>query len=111
MHLSRSFLARATAVLLLTPSLGCGGRTPPPGGARSGPPGAAAGGPNAATSRATPGITFDASPLYRQMGMIARGLPFPLVGRAAFAAGPSADSTHVVVALTFSNAALAFARE
>lgn len=45
------------------------------------------------------------------MGMLARGLPFPLVGRAAYAATRTPDSTHVVVGVSFANATLAFARE
>lgn len=56
-------------------------------------------------------ITFDPTPLYRQMGMIARGLPFPLVGRTAFLPAASIDSTHTVLVLGFSPAALRFARE
>ena len=45
------------------------------------------------------------------MGMIARGLPFPLVGRAGFAATANPDSTHVIVAVSFANSTLSFARE
>jgi len=56
-------------------------------------------------------ISFDPAPLYRQMGMIAQGLPFPIVGRVAFLGGRTADSTHVAVALSFSVTALSFTRE
>jgi len=56
-------------------------------------------------------ISFDPTPLYRQMGMIARGLPFPVVGRTAFLPSPRRDTTHVVLVLGFSPAALRFTRE
>lgn len=93
---------------LLLVALACGrGRGPAPGG--PGTPAGPAGAPS--VERASPALSFDATPLYRQMGMIARGLPFPILGRAAFAATRSPDTTHVVVAVTFANATLAFARE
>lgn len=56
-------------------------------------------------------ISFDPTPLYRQMGMIARGLPFPVVGRTAFLPSTRRDSTHVVLVLGFSPAAMRFTRE
>jgi GWxTD domain-containing protein len=56
-------------------------------------------------------ISFDPTPLYRQMGMIARGLPFPVVGRVAFLPSASRDTAHTVLVLGFSPAALRFARE
>lgn len=93
------------ALLVLLAACGRGGRTPPgttPGGAPA---------PVPTPQRASQGISFDATPLFRQMGMIARGAPFPIVGRAAFAATGAPDSTHVIVALTFANASLTFARE
>ncbi len=93
----------------------CGGRGAAPGGPpQPGGPGGGAGPAQPVTRNQPRGSlvpNFDATPLYRQMGLIARGLPFPILGRAAFAATPSADSTHVVVGVTFANAALTFARE
>jgi GWxTD domain-containing protein len=56
-------------------------------------------------------ISFDPAPLYRQMGMIARGLPFPVVGRVGFLASNVADTTHVVLGFSFSPASLSFTRE
>lgn len=93
------------ALLVLLAACGRGGRTPP----GTAPEGAPAQVPT--PQRASQGISFDATPLFRQMGMIARGAPFPIVGRAAFAATGAPDSTHVIVALTFANASLTFARE
>lgn len=61
--------------------------------------------------RETRQISFDPTPLYRQMGMIARGLPFPVLGRTAFLPSSQRDSTHVVLVLGFSPAALRFTRE
>ena len=103
-----SVRVRATLLLTLLFAAGCGrgGRTPTPGGPAV-PPGPT----TAAANPRSQALTFDATPLFRQMGMIARGLPFPLVGRAAFAATRTPDSTHVVVALAFANGTLSFARE
>jgi GWxTD domain-containing protein len=64
-----------------------------------------------AISRDTRNISFDPAPLYRQMGLIARGLPFPLIGRAAVFASATPDSTHVLLALAFSSSSLSFSRE
>ncbi len=104
---ARSFLR---LLPLLALALACGrGRAPAPTGGPGGPGGPSGTAP--AVTRGTQGPSFDPTPLYRQMGMIARGLPFPILGRAAFVASANPDSTHVVVALSFSNAALTFARE
>lgn len=81
------------------------GAAPAPQGTPSSAPGSAPAGRNAQA------INFDATPLYRQMGMLARGLPFPVLGRAAFVASAGPDTTHVIVALSFANSALSFARE
>lgn len=111
MHLSSVVSARAALLLILASACG-GGRSAPPGGASAGRPGTpTSGAAGAQGARGSQAISFDASPLFRQMGMIARGLPFPLVGRAAFAATRTPDSTHVVVGVSFANATLAFARE
>lgn len=56
-------------------------------------------------------ISFDPAPIYRQMGMIARGLPFPVVGRVGYFASSRPDTTHVVLALSFSATSLSFQRE
>jgi GWxTD domain-containing protein len=56
-------------------------------------------------------ISFDPTPLYRQMGMIARGQPFPLVGRTAFLPAAFPDSTHTVLVVGFAPSTLRFARE
>lgn len=61
--------------------------------------------------RDTRNISFDPAPLYRQMGLLARGLPFPVVGRVGFLAAASPESTHVVFGLAFSSTSLAFTRE
>ncbi len=61
--------------------------------------------------RDTRNISFDPAPLYRQMGMIARGLPFPLVGRVGYLAAATPDTTHVVLGLSFAPTSLSFSRE
>ncbi|MBX3174156.1 MAG: GWxTD domain-containing protein [Gemmatimonadaceae bacterium] len=61
--------------------------------------------------RDTRNISFDPAPLYRQMGMIARGLPFPIVARVGYLATSQPDSTHVLLALSFSATSLSFSRE
>jgi len=95
---------RLLSTLLIVAACGGGGRTAAPAEAPV-PQGATA------PARNSLAINFDATPLYRQMGMIARGLPFPLLGRTAFAASTSPDTTHLIVGLTFANSALSFARE
>lgn len=107
--MSRSFplaspsLARLVALAIVLSAAACG-RT---GGAAptTGPV------PGTGSTRGTSGLSFDATPLYRQMGLIARGLPFPVLGRAAFLASASPDTTHVVLSFAFASATLAFARE
>ncbi len=64
-----------------------------------------------APQRAAGSLSFDATPFYRQMGLIARGIPFPVLGRATYLGSSNPDTTHVVVALAFASNALAFARE
>lgn len=56
-------------------------------------------------------ISFDPAPIYRQMGMIARGLPFPVVGRVGYFASGRPDTTYVALALSFSATSLSFQRE
>ena len=64
-----------------------------------------------ALPRGAQSLSFDATALYRQMGMLARGMPFPLLGRVAAFASPASDTTHVVVAVSFPAVALTFARQ
>lgn len=64
-----------------------------------------------AIARDTRNLSFDPAPIYRQMGLIARGLPFPIVGRVGFLASSNPDTTHVVLALGFSSTSLTFTRE
>lgn len=56
-------------------------------------------------------LTFEPTSLYRQMGLVARGEPFPVVGRFGFLASDTPDTTHTVLALSFSPSALRFRRE
>lgn len=56
-------------------------------------------------------ISFDPTPIYRQMGLIARGVPFPVVGRVAYVPAASPDTTHVALVVGFSPNALRFNRE
>ena len=92
----------AGALLALAP-LACGGPS-----ASSAPAGRA---PAPSVARASSTPTFDATPLYRQMGMIAHGFPLAMLGRVAFLASSVPDTTHAVVGLSLSNNVLSFARE
>ena len=78
---------------------------PSPGRAPARTPGAAPG------AVAPSSLEFDGVKLYRELGLLARGTPMPFVGNVAFMATPSADSTHVVVAVTIANGNLTFGRE
>lgn len=66
---------------------------------------------SAASQRDLRSLSFDPTALYRQMGMLARGAPFPMVGRVGFLASALADTTHVVLTLSFAPGALRFERE
>lgn len=87
-------------------TVACSGGRPP---ASTGPTGA--GGAAPAPARAPQALTFDPTALYRQVGLLARGLPLPFIGRVSYLAAPTQDSTHVVVALSLANNALSFVRE
>lgn len=88
---------------MLTALAACGGARAPRD------PGVA--GPAGTPQNVPQNLMFDAMPLYRQAGLISRGLPLPFVGRVGFFASPSADQTHTLVALSFGNNALSFTRE
>lgn len=92
--------ALVVASLVLVAACGTGQRQPTD--TRPGAPG---------LQRDQRNISFDPAPLYRQMGLIARGLPFPVVGRVGYLAAAAPDTTHVVLALSFSATSLSFVRE
>jgi GWxTD domain-containing protein len=94
------------AAVAATLVVACGGSRPerPPGGAP------------APTSDGTPpvpstGPKYDQVRLYQQLGLLARGAPMPFVGNASFLASATKDSTHVLLGVGLSNAALTFSRE
>lgn len=95
----------ALALLAILTVTGCGAS----GGASGGPARPSGTGP--AIERDLRNISFDPAPLYRQMGMIARGIPFPVVGRVGYLASDTPDTTHVTLALSFSATSLSFQRE
>ena len=95
-------LPRIVAAMATAATLACGGNA---GGAEGG----AAPAPTVPRDQRT--LSFDPAPLYRQMGMIARGQPFPVVGRINVLPARSADSAHVVIVLGFAPSALRFNRE
>lgn len=80
------------------------------GAARSDRPRRGAGG-RPAMPRGTQALSFDATQLYRQMGLLARGTPFPLLGRVTTLASRTPDTTQVIVAVSFPALALAFERQ
>ncbi|MBA3853037.1 MAG: hypothetical protein C0503_01405 [Gemmatimonas sp.] len=94
-------IRRVFSLSLLAAVVACGGSSAPSGGAGQAP----------AVQRDQRNLSFDPLPLYRQMGMIARGQPFPVVGRISALPARSPDSTHVVVVLGFAPSALRFNRE
>ena len=55
--------------------------------------------------------SLDVTGLYRQAGLIAEAAPLPFVGDVRFLAGPSSDSTLVLLTLSLPNRALTFASE
>lgn len=87
-------------------AVGCARGARPPEPARPTNPA-----PPAPPARNATALSFDATPLYRQMGLIARGFPLAVLGRAAYLASSNPDTTHVVVALAFASTSFTFARE
>lgn len=68
-----------------------------------------------APDRPQPGVDilklFDAATIYDHMGLFVTGAPLPMVASIHFLAGPSADSTLAVFALSLANQALNFRRQ
>jgi GWxTD domain-containing protein len=98
------FGGRGLLALSLGIAAACGG------GRAGGPPAGRAPGPEP-SARTALGPQYDAIGLFRRLGLLARGAPMPFVGSVSFFATPSPDSTHVLVAVSLSNAALTFGRE
>jgi hypothetical protein len=104
----RSVLA-FSALLSAVALVACGGTSGPAAKPPAGAPSPASG------PRSAPGVIaspqLDATKLYQEMGLLARGTPMPFVGSVSFLATPAPDSTHVVLAVSMANTALTFARE
>lgn len=99
---------QARAVVLLTTGVvGCASspRRPEP---VSAPVGAA--NPNVTPSRRV-NASPDAVALYRRMGLLAESGETPFVGNLTFFAGPSGDSTTVLLTVALANRVLTFGRE
>ena len=61
--------------------------------------------------RADPVGLTDATRVYQSMGLLASPGPVPFVGSVAYLAGPTPDSTVVLVTLSLANRALTFSRD
>jgi GWxTD domain-containing protein len=99
------------AALLLASACGGAKTAPKPAPAPSPARTRASGAPATGAPVAASGPEFDGVKLYRELGLLARGAPMPFVGSVAFMASNSADSTHLIVALTIANGNLTFGRE
>ena len=106
-------IARWVPVTLLLVQAACGGNKPAPTPAPkpASSPARAPGGAPAQAPIALSGPEYDGVKLYRELGLLARGAPMPFVGNVAFMAAATADSTHVIVAITLANGNLTFGRE
>ncbi|HEU4631785.1 MAG TPA: GWxTD domain-containing protein [Gemmatimonadaceae bacterium] len=93
-----SSLLRPAALLLLAMPIACGG------GRRGEAPGSP---PRPSADRNAPAPP-DPIQLYRRMGLIAHGGPFPVTGRVSYMAGPSVDTTFAILTLALPNRALSF---
>ena len=95
-------------VALATGLVGCASTYPSPGSGRPGGPGPSRmGGPSRGIGAAPP----DVSSLYLKQGLMAASSPVPFVGRMAFFAGPTPDSTLALMTISMPTTALEFARE
>jgi GWxTD domain-containing protein len=65
----------------------------------------------AATSSAATQPPIDPTVIYHQMGLIATGTPLPFVGKIAYFATSSADSTMLLASVSIPNRALSFVRD
>lgn len=65
----------------------------------------------AATSSAETQAALDPTVIYHRMGLIATGTPLPFVGKIAYFATPSPESTMVLASVSIPNRALSFVRE
>lgn len=65
----------------------------------------------AATSSVETQAAMDPTIIYHRMGLIATGTPLPFVGKVAYFATPSPDSTMVLASVSIPNRALSFIRE
>jgi len=65
----------------------------------------------AATSSVETQAALDPTVIYHQMGLIATGTPLPFVGKIAYFATPSPESTMVLASVSIPNRALSFVRE
>ena len=103
----RRFVTLATLAMVAVLS-GCGGSRPGPAPTGSVPT------PEPILSTAAPGRVprqFDVVSLYRRMGLLAEAGETPFVGSLSFFAGPSGDSTSIVVTVSLANRALRFRSE
>ena len=65
----------------------------------------------AAADRRDAGLAADPTRLYQSLGFIATGEPLPLVGTVRYLAGPTPDTTLVLLAISMANRALSFSRD
>src|ERR1700693_6246970 len=65
----------------------------------------------AATSSVTAQVPQDPTAVFHQMGLIATGSPLSFVGKIAYFATPSADTTMMLASVSIPNRALSFVRE
>ena len=65
----------------------------------------------AATSSVGTQAALDPTVIYHRMGLIATGTPLPFVGKIAYFATPSPESTMVLASVSIPNRALSFVRE
>src|SRR6185503_6174201 len=99
----------ALAAFALIAISACGGSRPAPPPTGSVPPA-----PDPILSTTAPGRVprqFDVVSLYRRMGLLAEAGETPFVGSLSFFAGPSGDSTSIVVTVSLANRALRFRSE
>jgi len=86
----------------------CASGRPAAGAPGGGPPGAAA---PAATRRGDLAAQSDTYKVLQNLGLLANGVPLPFTGSIATLPGPVADSSLIVVSLSFPTQSFSFVRE
>lgn len=102
---------RWLAVGSLAALAACGGGAPAGGATPGGTPAPAGGTTDGTVRRGDLAAQTDPVRIYQSMGLLATGLPTPLVAAIDFLPGPSPDTAYAVVAMSIPSISMTFTRD